>query len=100
MLVVLQVRLVLPSVTGKDDENSEVNQRLTRGIVTIEEGSLVLAPWSGWLLSSRSGTSWQLLVEGDNLSHSLGVRVRANVLYVSNLSMMRFACISLPFPLG
>lgn len=84
VLVVLQVSLVFPSVTSKNDENSEVNQRLTGGVVTVKVSSLVLAPWSGWLLGSRSWTGWQLLVEGNHLGHSLGVRVGANVLNVSN----------------
>lgn len=84
VFVVLQVRLVFPSVTSKDDDNSKVNQWLTRGIVAIKVGSLVLAPWGSWLLSSWSWAGRQLLVERNHISHSLGVRVRANVLGVSN----------------
>lgn len=80
MLVVLQVRLVLPNVTGDSDNKSQVEQRLAGSVLTIEVGSLVLAPWSGWLLRSRSWSGWQLLVEGDNLAHSLGVSSATNVL--------------------
>lgn len=85
MLVVLQVRLVLPNVTRNSDNKSQVEQRLAGSILTIEVGSLVLAPWSGWLLWSRSWSSWQLLVEGDNLAHSLGVSSATNVLWVSKM---------------
>lgn len=85
MLVVLQVRLVLPNVTRNSDNKSQVEQRLAGSVLTIEVGSLVLAPWSGWLLWSRSWSSWQLLVEGDNLAHSLGVSSATNVLWVSKM---------------
>lgn len=83
VLVVLQVRLVLPGVTQNDDENGKVDQWLTRCIVSVKVGGLVLAPWGDWLLCSWSRTSWQLLVERDNLGHSLGVRVGSKVLEVS-----------------
>lgn len=83
MLVVLQVRLVFPDVTSDEHKSSKVHQWLTRCILAVEVGGLVLTPWSSWLLGCRSSTSWQLLVEGNNLGHSLGVRVGADVLDVS-----------------
>lgn len=83
VLVVLQVRLVLPGVTQNDDENGKVDQWLTRCIVSVKVGGLVLAPWGDWLLCSWCWTSWQLLVERDNLGHSLGIRVGSKVLEVS-----------------
>lgn len=83
VLVVLQVGVVFPSVAEKDDSNSQVDQWLARSVVTVKVSGLVLAPWGGWLLGSWSWTSWQLLVERNNLGHSLGVRVGTDVLYVS-----------------
>lgn len=83
MLVVLQVRLVLPDVTGDEHNSSQVEQGLTGSVLAVKVSSLVLAPWGGWLLRSWSWTSWQLLVEGDNFAHSLGVGSATNVLWVS-----------------
>lgn len=82
MIVVLQV-LVLPDVTGNEDNSSQVEQRLAGSVVTVKVGSLVLAPWGSWLLWSWSWASWQLLVELDNLAHSLGIGGATNVLIVS-----------------
>lgn len=83
MLVVLQVRLVLPDVTGDEHNSGQVKQGLTGSVLAVEVSSLVLAPRGGWLLRSWSWTSWQLLVEGDNFAHSLGVGSATNVLWVS-----------------
>lgn len=84
MIVVLQV-LVLPDVTGNEDNSSQVEQRLAGSVVTVKVGSLVLAPWGSWLLWSWSWASWQLLVELDNLAHSLGIGGATNVLSRGNL---------------
>ena len=81
VLVVLQVRVVFPGVTQDDNSEDQVYQWLTRGIVTVEVSGLVLSPWSERRLGSWGLSLRQLLVEGHNLSHSLGVRVRAQVLY-------------------
>lgn len=78
-MVFLQV-LVFPGVAEEDDGNGKVEQRLGRGVVAVEVSSLVLAPGGGGLLGSRSRTLRELLVERDNLLHSLGVRVGAHVL--------------------
>lgn len=83
MLVVLQVRLVLPDVTGNEHESSQVKQRLAGSVVAVEVGGLILAPRSGWLLWSRGWAGWQLLVEGHNLAHSLSVSGATDVLDVS-----------------
>ena len=80
MLVVLQVGLVFPGVTQNNYGKNQVYQWLTGSIVSVKEGSSVSGNWVGWLGCSWSWSSWQLLVEGDNLSHSLGVGVRAKVL--------------------
>ena len=83
VLVVLQVGLVLPGVARHDDENRKVEQRLTGGIVAVNVGGSVLAPRRKALLGRWRWARWQLLVEGHDLGHSLGVRVRADVLEVS-----------------
>lgn len=83
MLVVLQVRLVLPDVTGNEHKSSQVKQRLAGSVVAVEVGGLILAPRSGWLLWSRGWAGWQLLVEGHNLAHSLSVSGATDVLDVS-----------------
>lgn len=85
MLVVLQVRLVLPDVTGNEHESSQVKQRLAGSVVAVEVGGLILAPRSGWLLWSRGWAGWQLLVEGHNLAHSLSVSGATDVLSRSDL---------------
>lgn len=85
VLVVLQVGLVLPDVAQSDNGNGQVNQRLARGVLAVEVGSLILAEGRSGLLGSRGRAGGQLLVEGDNLSHSLSVGVGANVLDVSSV---------------
>lgn len=79
LLVGLQVG-VFSTVSQHDDSNSEVNKRLTRCLLVTDILVQVLADETGWFLGSWSLTSWQFLVEGDKLGHSLGVRVGANVL--------------------
>lgn len=74
------MRVVLPGVAQHNNGHGQVEQRLARSVVTVKVGSLVLAPGSSGLLGGRGGTLGELLVERNNLLHSLGVGVGAQVL--------------------
>lgn len=74
-LFMRQVEVVFQGVTEGQEEKSEVQDWSTRTSVVLS----VLGHWGHWddLVSS---TSWQLGVERNNVFHSLGSWVRAQVL--------------------
>lgn len=76
LLLMRQVEVVLQTVTEGEEEESKVEHWSARTSVVFS----VLGEW-GLGRHLVGSASWELGVEGNNVLHSLGSRVRAEVLY-------------------